>query len=242
MMMQMISRPEVSIMKRLLPVAALVVMLSACATAPQSADYAQFREADPHSILILPALNQTVSIEAPEFFLSTVTRPFAERGYYTFPAHMVKRVLEEEGLSDTLLIYEADPRALGRLFSCDSALYITIEKWESKYMVLSTTTTVEFTYEMRSCSTGESLWQNHRTMAYSPSNDSTGNIFADLAVAAISAAIEKAAPNYMPLAQQANLQAAVMRGQGIPAGPYLLEKYRQDMAEFPVGEAVIPTD
>lgn len=228
-------------MKKLLPLGLISVLLSACVS-PQYADYTDFREADPHSMLILPALNQTVSIEAPEFFLSTVSRPFAERGYYTFPAHMVKRVLEDEGLSDTNLIYEADTRALGRLFHCDSALYITIEKWESKYMVLSTTTTVEFSYELKSCVTGESLWKNHRVLAYSPQNDSTGNIFADLAVMAITAAVEKAAPNYIPLAQQANMQASVLPGQGVPAGPYLAEKYKLDLKEFPIAEEVLPAN
>lgn len=229
-------------MKKILTFGFMVYVLSGCATAPQYADYTQFREADPHSILILPALNQTVSIEAPEFFLSTVSRPFAERGYYTFPAHMVKRILEEEGLSDTQLIYQADSTTMGRLFSCDSALYITIEKWESKYMVLATTTTVEFTYELKSCSTGEVLWQNQRAMSYTPDSDSTGNIFADLVVMAVTAAIEKAAPNYIPLAQQANAFASVVPGQGIPAGPYLSEQYKVDLADFPIAIDVAAID
>ena len=220
----------------------VALILSACATPPPMADYSQFREADPHSILVLPAFNQTVAVEAPEFFLSTVSRPFAERGYYTFPAHMVKRILEEEGLSDTNLIYEADTRSLGRLFGCDSALYITIEKWESKYMVLSTTTTVEFAYELRSCKTGDALWQNRQAMSYTPDSDSTGNVFADLIVMAVTAAIEKAAPNYIPLAQQANSFASLVPGKGIPAGPYLDEKYKTDLENFPVAVPAVVSE
>jgi len=223
-------------MKKIVFLSFLAFALSACTTAVQHADYSQFREADPHSILILPALNQTVSIEAPEFFLSTVSRPFAERGYYTFPAHMVKRMLEEEGLSDTLLIYDADASNMGRLFNCDIALYITIDRWDSKYLVLSTTTTVEFTYELKSCSTGESLWMNHQVLAYTPDSNSSGNAIADLLVMAVTAAIEKAAPNYIPLAQQANLQASSLPGRGIPAGPYLADKYKVDLQEFPIPE------
>jgi hypothetical protein len=37
---------------------------------------------------------------------------------------------------------------------------------------------------------------------------------------AIVAAIAKAAPNYMPLAHQANNGAINLKGTGIPAGPY----------------------
>jgi hypothetical protein len=225
-------------MRKILTISSLLLFLAACSTPKMNADYSQFREADPHSILVLPALNQTVSIEAPEFFLSTVSKPFAERGYYTFPAHMVKRTLEEEGLSDTLLIYEADAASMGRLFNCDSALYITIEKWESKYLVLSTTTTVEFSYELKSCHSGQSIWRNHQVLSYTPDSNSSGNPLADLVVMAVTAAIEKAAPNYIPLAQQANSMASITVGRGLPAGPYLPDRYKADLKEFPVAELV----
>jgi hypothetical protein len=124
---------------------------------------------------------------------------------------------------------------LDALFGCSAVLLITIEKWESRYVVLATTTTVQFDYVLKSCKTGATLWQDSRTMAYSPQNNSGGNPLAALIAAAIIAAIEKAEPNYMPLTQQANLLASSTVGQGLPAGPYLDAKYHKDMDQFPAG-------
>ena len=45
-----------------------------------------------------------------------------------------------------------------------------------------------------------------------------------LIAAAINAAVTKAAPNYMPLARQANAQAMIYPGPGFPGGPYLPEQ------------------
>jgi hypothetical protein len=213
---------------------ALMAALSACATtAPTSKDYTAFRSENPRSILVIPALNNSLDIRAPEFFLSTISRPFAERGYYVFPAHMVKRVLEEDGLSDAGLTHAADPKRLERLFGCDTVLLVTIQQWDSKYVVLATQTTVRFDYALKSCKTGATVWEDTQTMVYSPQANSSGNLIADLIAQAIIAAIEKGAPNYMPLTIQANTLAAGTPGRGLPAGPYLPAQHMKDSATFP---------
>jgi len=220
---------------RLLAVAAamMLAMLGACATGPSVKDYTAFRAESPRSILVVPALNNTVNVPAPDYFLSTISRPFAERGYYVFPAHMVKRTMEDDGLGDPGLVYAADPRRLGKLFGCDSVLYVTIQRWDSKYVVISTTTTVKFDYAIKSCKTGEVLWQDEQEMAYSPHASNSGNILGDLIAQAVLSAIEKGAPNYMPLTIQANTLAAATPGRGVPAGPYLPARYQRDLKEFP---------
>ena len=203
----------------------IAASLSACVTPPAARDYSVFQAEHPRSILVVPVLNNTVNVKAPEFFLSTVSRPFAERGYYVFPAHMVNRMLDEDGLSDPGLVHSADPTKLGKLFDCDGVLYVTIQRWDSQYLILSTTTTVKFDYALKSCKTGALLWDNTQTMVYSPqSNSSGGSVLGALIAKAIIAAMEKGAPNYMPLTIQANAMAAGTPGQGLPDGPYLTEK------------------
>ncbi len=215
------------------------MLITACATTePVYKDYTTFRGEDPRSILVLPALNNTVSVEASEFFLSTVSRPFALRGYYVFPANMTKSLLENDGLSDPALLYATDTTRLGNLFGCDAALYLSIEKWESQYAVITTSTNVEFNYELRSCKTGEVLWEENRALSYSPQSSSSGNPLADLLAQAIVSAIEKGSPNYIPLAQQANAAAAWTTGKGLPAGPYLAEFYNQDLDAFPTASSL----
>lgn len=223
-------------MKSTLMRCVLVVLAFAaagCVATQKANDYSAFRAANPRSILVVPALNNSVAVEAPDFLLPTLSRPFAERGYYVFPAHMVKRLLEEDGLSDAGLVHGADASHFGRLFGCDAVLFVTIQRWDSQYVVLSTTTTVQFDYALKSCSTGETLWEHSQVMQYSPQASSSGNPLADLVAQAVTAAIERAAPNYLPLAQQANGLAAATPGQGLPAGPYLPDQYRQDGAAFP---------
>lgn len=183
-------------------------------------DYTKFRAESPRSILVVPVINRTVDVTAPDYFLATISRPIAERGYYIFPVNLVKRVLEDDGLADSNLVHQANPKRLGELFGVDTILYITIHKWDAKYAVLSASVEVEFTYSLKSGKTGEELWKSKEAMTYVPQNRSSGNPIADLIAMAITAGMTKAAPNYIPLAQQANGHAVIRLHQGLPAGPY----------------------
>ena len=209
----------------------IAVSSCGCATSPPARDYSRFRECDPYSIVVVPAVNRSVNVDAPDHFLSTISRPLAERGYYVFPVNMVKRTMEDGGLSDADLVHKADPVRVAELFNADTVLYVTIERWDAQYVVLSTQVTVEFTYVLNSGATGEELWRDTQQMVYSPSASSSGNLIADLISAAVTAAVTKAAPNYVPLTQIANSIAVVTPGTGLPAGPYR-EEYKQDMDEF----------
>jgi hypothetical protein len=210
-----------------------ILGLSACATNTQIAkkDYSALRTENPRSILVVPAINRSVDVDAPDYFLSTITRPIAERGYYVFPVHLVKRIMEDDGLNDADMVHAGDPRKLGKTFGTDSVMYITIERWDARYIVLSTTVTVELSYVLKSASTGETLWENKQKLVYQPQNNNQGGGIAGLIAQAVSAAIAKAAPNYVPLAQQANAQAVYIKGQGLPAGPYD-DMYQKDQTDF----------
>lgn len=219
--------------KRLLPYVVLVfILLTGCATVSPKKDYTNFRLEAPKSILLVPVVNRSVDVDAPDYFLSTATLPIAERGYYVFPVNLVKRLLEDDGLADADLVHSADPTRVAELFGSDAVLYISIERWDAKYMLLSTTVTVQFAYSLKSGKTGETLWEHQETLVYTPQQqNSSGNPLADLIAQAITAAITKAAPNYVPLARQANGNAVNKLHQGLPAGPYH-ERYNKDMNNF----------
>ncbi len=202
---------------------AAAALATGCATVPTK-DYTKFVAAQPRSILVVPVMNRTVSVNAPDYFLSTVPIPLAERGYYVFPVNLVKRLLEDDGLADPGLVHAADPMRLASLFGADAILYITIDRWDAKYVLVSTSVTVSFSYVLKDGKTGDTLWETHETMAYA--SDDAG---AGLLGAIINAAITKAAPNYMPLARQANARAMAYPGPGFPAGPYRPDEYRKDV-------------
>jgi len=193
--------------------------LTGCVSPPPKSDYTQFRSEAPRSILVVPVINKSVDVNAPDYFLATIAHPLAERGYYVFPVNMVKSVMADDGLSDANLVHSGDPRRLGELFGTDAIMYISIERWDAKYVVLSTSVTVELNYSIKSAHTGQELWKNHEVIVYSPQASSAGGL-AGLIADAVAAALTKAAPNYIPLANQANNQAINLKGTGLPAGPY----------------------
>lgn len=206
--------------KTLLAFIMLTGLVSGCIHAPQPKDYAKFNACNPSSLLIVPVVNRSVEVTASDYFLSTVTVPLAENGYYVFPVNLVKRTLEDDGLSDASLVHSAQADKLCNLFDADAVLYATINEWDAKYMVLTTQVTVGLSYLIKDCKNGDVLWEHAEKMVYVPENRGTGNPLADLVVMAVNAAVTKAAPNYVPLARQANAKAFTYPGPGIPPGPY----------------------
>jgi hypothetical protein len=211
-------------------VAVLLLFSMGCTTIPDPPDYGPFMEANPHSVLVVPVLNNSPEVTAADYFLATISVPLAERGYYVFPVNMSRELLADAGLSDPGLVHGAHATEIASLFGADSVLYVTITNWEAKYLVFATTVTVGFEYVLKDGRTGETLWSSSQTMNYTPQNQSSGNAIADLIVMAIQAAATKALPNYIPLARQANWKtiANVNTGPGqaqtftypILMGPY----------------------
>ena len=206
--------------RRRLATVAMAALLGGCVAAPPRPDYDKLLAAAPRSILVVPVVNNTVDVDAASYFLSTIPVPVAERGYYVFPVNLVKRVLEDDGLSDASLVHAADPVRLCALFGADAALYVTIEKWEAKYLLISTQVTVAFTYVIKDGRTGDTLWTEKRLTTYQSDSGGGQGGAAGLIAAIVSAAVTKASPNYMGLARQANAQALGPAGTGVPFGPY----------------------
>ena len=198
----------------LLPLIGFLFLSLGCAAAPPKKDYTAFRAADPRSILIIPVVNNTTNVEAPGLFLSTLPIPVAERGYYVFPVNMVKRVLDDEGLSDPDLVHGADTARLCNLFGADAVLYVSIEAWTAKYILINTEVIVEFDYVMKDGKTGDTIWKEHRRVV-SNSSDGAQDPLSPL----VMAVIRKAYPNYMPMARNANSWVFTAPGIGLPPGP-----------------------
>ncbi|MDX1693338.1 MAG: DUF799 family lipoprotein [Ketobacteraceae bacterium] len=203
-------------LKKMLAGCVLAATLAGCATSPTPRPPSPFEEAGIRSLLVVPVKNNSLNVDAPNYLLSTLSVPLAERGYYVFPVNTVKLVLEQEGFYEPAMVHEQDSAALAALFGADAIMYVTINRWDAQYAILSTTVTVDFSYRVVTAD-GVEIWQAEKQMQYTPqNNNNSGNPMADLLAAAIQAAVTKAKPNYMPLAEQAN--SAVI--SQIPKGPY----------------------
>lgn len=194
------------------------LILSACA-APASVEKSAFIAAAPKSILVVPVVNKSVDVDAPNYMLSTLTVPIAEKGYYVFPVNTVKTILEHEGYYEPERIHAASPADLAKLFGADAILYVQIERWDARYVVLATTVTVDFDYKLVA-KDGTEIWKARQQMQYTPQVQSSGSALATLIAMAAQAAIARAAPNYMPLANQANGIVFLYGPNAWPNGPY----------------------
>jgi hypothetical protein len=198
---------------------ALAVLLTGCATQQAKPDLSAFNAAKPRSILVVPAANKSLDVDAPNYLLTTLTVPLAEKGYYVFPVHTAKTVLEQEGYYDGDQVQKQPPETLAQLFGADAVLFVTINRWDAQYAVFATTVTVDFDYRLV-YKDGTEIWKANKKMQYSPQQQNTGNPLANLIAAAVTAALERAKPNYLPLAQMANVQVLAGEPTAIPNGPY----------------------
>lgn len=208
-------------MKRLLVLVA--VLLTGCAAPMKKTDFEAFHAAKPRSILIVPAVNKSLDVDAPDYLLTTLSVPLGEKGFYVFPVHTAKVVLQQEGFYEGEQIHQQPPEKLAKLFGADVVLYVTINRWDAKYAVFATTVTVDFDYKLVA-KDGTEIWRANKQLAYSPQNQNAGHPLATLLAAAVQAALVRAKPDYMPLANMANYDVFVVGPTAIPNGPYLTVK------------------
>jgi hypothetical protein len=191
--------------------------LFGCASV-QKKDLSSFANSAPKSILVVPIVNKSLDLDAPLYVLSCLPIPLTNKGYYVFPVNTSKFILEQEGLYEAERIQQMPTPELAKLFGADAVLYVTINRWDAQYIVISTTITVDFDYRIVNAA-GVEIWHENKKMVYQPQNSGGG-----LIGAIVSAAIARAAPNYMPLAQSANRQVFLMGPNQLPDGPYLKAK------------------
>jgi hypothetical protein len=218
---------------------ALLAALAGCAGQKPARDYTKLVNAQVRSILVVPPVSKAVDVTAPDLFLTAIPMPLAERGYYVFPVNMVKRVLEDDGLSDAGMVHAADPARLASIFGADAVLYVTIERWDARYLVFDTTATVAAHFVLKDGRTGEPLWQGGG-IAMRKSSGGGGSLI-QLVVDVVASAAAKAAPDYVPLARAANGVAFRFPGMGFPAGP-LHPEHGHDWAGVPPGMASVPAE
>lgn len=207
-----------SLLKKVLALLALSAVISGCASTPSapSSRLNAFHETRPYSILVVPPNNTATDVQATTFVLATLPYFLAEKGFYVFPVNTVKTLLEYEGYYEPAEVHAAPTETLAELFKADAVLYVTIHEWTSKYLVINTVTEVDFEYKLLAAD-GSLVWKERLMMQHSPNNNS--NNLAGLLVNAVSSAVERAKPNYLPITKSLHVQA-FGSSRGIPNGPY----------------------
>jgi hypothetical protein len=152
-----------------------LVFLVGCA-APPKPDQSAFRNSNPKSILVLPPVNLSTDIRGSLSFLSTVTYPLSEAGYYVFPVAMVEATFKENGLPLPDQMHEAPLTKLQSIFGTDAVLYLTLEKYGSTYVVLDSQTVVTAQARLVDARTGILLWQGRASASDAEGRDNSNGL------------------------------------------------------------------
>ncbi len=193
------------------------LMLAGCA-APAPYDYTDYRLHPPRSILVLPPLNESVAVQGTYSYLSTVTFPIAELGYYVFPVAVVDQFLKENGMPTAGEMHQVPLNKVAEIIGADAVLYVTLQQYGSKYQVINSATTVQVKARLVDTKSGLLLWEGVG-MAQQNSGGS-GNIFADLIAAAITQAINSGTDAAHDVCRPANRNLFYTKNYGLLYGPY----------------------
>ncbi len=196
----------------------LLMFLVGCAE-QQPYDYSALKAANPHSILVIPPLNNSVEVNAPYTFLSTITVPLAERGYYVFPVAVIDHFLKENGLPTPAEMNLVPLQKIREYIGADTVLYVTIEDWGQEYQLISSQTTVSSSWKLVDARTGAVLWEGV-ARAVQSSGDAGGGITGALISAVVNQMIGSISDPTPQLSRQANFRTIYDQHHGLLPGPY----------------------
>lgn len=203
----------------------LLVALSGpagCSLTPY--DYSAYLHLMPRSILVLPPLNESQEVDAPYSFLSTVTRPLAEAGYYVYPVAVIDQLMKQEGLPTPGEMHQVPLRKFEEIFGADAVLYITIKDWGTSYRVIDSSTTVSIQSTLVDVRTGRVLWKGSATQVDSSMASTSSGTLLDPILWLTGALVHQVAsalsdPSHS-LARSANHELFYNSHQGLLLGSY----------------------
>ena len=194
-----------------------VVLASGCATQPY--DYTALNNSKPRSILVMPPLNNTVEVIAPYTFLSTISQPLAEKGYYVFPVAMVDSFFKENGLPTTAEMNQAPLDKIREVFGADAVLYVEIGNWGQEYQLLSSKTVVSSNWRLVDAKDGTLLCDGTASAVQS-SSDGGGGLVGALVGAVVSQIASSMNDMTPELSKTANVTVINNQSRGLLPGPY----------------------
>lgn len=178
--------------------------LGACATSGPGEDpYVLFRELMPRSILVFPAVNESLDVNASYSWLTTASQPIAEKGFYVFPVAIVDEFMKENGLPNPEDMHGAPLDKIGEIFGADAVMYVTIEEFGQKFELIQSVTRVTARAELVDVKTGQPFWSGR--VVYSESN--SGNSGGGLLGAIVSAAVAQVGESISDAAHDASVIA-----------------------------------
>jgi len=193
-------------MQRLVKITFLLVLLallSACANEQVPPDHSALINNRPDSILVLPPLNSSVDENAVPAILASSTAPLSEMGYYVIPVTNMMETFAQNGLLTAADIHAASPAKLREIFGADAALYMEVDKYGTRYIVIDSVVEVSLAAKLVDLrSNAGTLWENRVDLAVSTRGNNQG-ILGALISAAVNQIINTVSDKGYPVSKQA---------------------------------------
>ena len=138
----------------------------------------------------MPPDNQSPDVQGTYIFLSTITKPLADRGYYVYPVAVVDEYFKANGVSVAQEMNRIPREKLNEQFAPDAILYTRIDYLGQKFSALGVESygLVDGEMTLIGARSGQVLWQK-RFYWNDSSNTGTGGWLANLIGAVIVQAV-----------------------------------------------------
>lgn len=165
-------------------IGATSLLAAGCATQTPY-DYTAYKAHMPKSVLVLPPVNNSPDVNGTFSMYAQVSQPLGEGGYYVLPVSLVNETFRSNGVSVPAEAHAIAPAKLQEIFGADAGLYITITRYGSQYMVVSSDATVSANAKLVDLKTGTLLWEGAATASTSEQNNNSGGGLVGLLVTAV---------------------------------------------------------
>src|SRR4030042_6458747 len=113
----------------------MIMLMAGCAGRAHYSLVPEYKAKPPRSIAVLPALNETVNLKAPEEFRSLVQAKISQKGYEAPAISFIDKRLQEKGIHEAGQVNSLTPQELGKLLGVDAVLYTTVSEFSTAYLV-----------------------------------------------------------------------------------------------------------
>ena len=181
-------------MKKLAYFIFIAVCLASCSTSTnltRQKNYPKMYEEKPVSILIMPPINNTVDVDAKEYFYTSMAQPLCEKGYYVISPFIAMDFMKSESAYDSELFINGDLASFHNILGAYAVLFTIINQWEKS--TIGGRITVNIEYILKSATTREVLFERKGELVLDSNiNSGTGGALGalmELAASAITTAL-----------------------------------------------------
>lgn len=111
------------------------------------------------SILVIPPVNESFNVKASDSFLSIISRPLIEKGYYVFPVSVMENFFRQNGLPTSHDMNNISLDKVREYIGADAILYTKIINWEQSFRVTYSQTKIRAKLTLINAKTGKLIWE-----------------------------------------------------------------------------------